>query len=193
MYKGRFSKSPRPENISKWFQIWKAWDLDFFLTVLSCFALACSIKNRMNISADPHHFPSWDDPFARILELWFSIPSQGSKALPWLWSCVSRKIYWSFLTTQSEFQLDGRKPHCRDMSADYSTIYHCVFSAFLVVRTITQFCMLSDTPCSQNGAVAPLSSGKSTLFPFNLFVMEPKTGFEGPDLLGGHGSRTRKK
>lgn len=101
MYKGRFSKSPRPENISKWFQIWKAWDLDFFLTVLSCFALACSIKNRMNISADPHHFPSWDDPFARILELWFSIPSQGSKALPWLWSCVSRKIYWRFLTTQS--------------------------------------------------------------------------------------------
>lgn len=123
----------------------------FFLTVLSCFALACSIKNRMNISADPHHFPSWDDPFARILELWFSIPSQGSKALPWLWSCVSRKIYWRFLTTQSEFQLGGRKPNFRDMSADYSTIYHCVFSAFLVVRTITQFCTLPDTPCSQNG------------------------------------------
>lgn len=165
MYKGQFSKSSSPENISKWFQIWKAWDLDFFLTVLSCFAVACNIKNKVNISADPHHFPSWDDPFARILELWFSIPSQGSQARSWLWSWVSRKIHWSFLTTQSEFQLGGRNPHCRDISADYSAIYHCVSNTFLVVRSVTQFCTLSDTYCSQNGAAAPLSSRKLTLFP----------------------------
>lgn len=165
MYKGQFSKSPSPENTSKWFQIWKAWDLDFFFTVLSCFAIACSIKNKMNLSADPHHFPSWDDPFASILEFWFSIPSQGNKVFPWLWSGVSRKIYWSFLTTQSEFQLGGRNPHCRDISVNYSAIHHCVFNAFLVVRTVTQFCTLLDTSCSQNPAMAPLSSRKLTLFP----------------------------
>lgn len=161
-----------------------------FFTVLPCFAVVYSIKSRRNVSVDPCHFPSWDDPFARILKLLFSIPCQGSKALPWLCSYVSTKIYWSFLTTQSQSQLGGGGLHCREVSVGCAAIYHCVFPAFLVV---SQFCTLSGAFHPWSRAGAPLSGRKPTLFLLiRLFDMKPETGFAGPHLTGGDGSKTRR-
>jgi len=69
MNEGQLGKSPSPENVSKGFQNGKHEVWMIFFTVLSCFPVVCGIKPRKNISVDSCHFPSRDDPFARILKL----------------------------------------------------------------------------------------------------------------------------